>query len=150
MSTCLKLILVGLIGAACTRESVRVKADSASSVQQIAVVRETTTVPAPSVQSETASTTVARLSVADSSAPSALSCSPTTFSSGDTLTLRMWTPHGHYLTVTRSDRIAYFIVYPPVGTKPNYSLMPSDDFANLARGSADSLLAAFHSKGGYA
>jgi hypothetical protein len=44
----------------------------------------------------------------------------------------MWAPHGHYLTVTRSDRIAYFIVYPLLGKKANYSLVPSDDFANLA------------------
>jgi hypothetical protein len=132
MATSLKLVFVGLMATACTRESVHVKADTTSSVQQIAVAPETTFVPAPSVESETASTTEAHLSVADSSAPSPLSCTPTTFSSGDTLTLWMWAPHGHYLTVTRSDRIAYFIVYPPVGKKPNYSVMPSDDFANLA------------------
>jgi hypothetical protein len=127
-----KLVFVGLMAAACTRESARVKEDSASSAQHGAVAQETTVVPAPSVQGETLSTVGARLSVVDSSAPSQLSCSPTTFSSGDTLTLRMWAPHGHYLTVTRSDRIAYFIVYPPLGQKPNYSLLPSDDFTNLA------------------
>jgi len=116
----------------CTQESARVKGDSPSSTQQIAVAPETTFVPAPSVHGETASTTEAHLSVADSSAPSPLSCTPTTFSPGDTLTLRMWAPHGHYLTVTRSDRIAYFIVYPPLERNPNYSLMPSDDFMKLA------------------
>jgi hypothetical protein len=132
MSSSLKLVFVGLMAIACSRESVRGNGDSAASAQQGAVAQETTFVPAPSVQSETASTAGARLSVVDSSAPSPLSCSPTTFSTGDTLTLRMWAPHGHYLTVTRSDRIAYFIVYPPLGKKPNYSLLPSDDFTNLA------------------
>jgi hypothetical protein len=44
----------------------------------------------------------------------------------------MWTPHGHFLTVTRSDRISYNIVYPPVKSKPTLSLVPSDEFVGVA------------------
>ncbi|HJP60851.1 MAG TPA: hypothetical protein VJ865_12665 [Gemmatimonadaceae bacterium] len=62
-----------------------------------------------------------------------MTCAPTTFGLGDTLTLQMQIPHGHYLWVTRSDRIAYLIVYPAQGElKAKYSLVPSDEFASVA------------------
>jgi hypothetical protein len=62
-----------------------------------------------------------------------LVCGPTTLATGDTLTLSMGTPHGHYLWITKSDRTAYLIVYPPQGElKPKYSLMPSDEFTRVA------------------
>lgn len=52
------------------------------------------------------------------------------FGPGDTLTLQMRTPHGHYLWVTRSDDVSYLVVYPPQGhLKPDYSLIPSDEFS---------------------
>jgi len=128
-----KLAFLGLMVAACARESVREKADTAVALQQAPLARETTVVPPPSILGETLSTAAAPLSIADSSAPAALTCKPTTFGPGDTLTLRMWTPHGHYLTVTRSDRISYFVVYPPGRqSKPTYSLMPSDEFTHIA------------------
>jgi predicted Zn-dependent peptidase len=63
----------------------------------------------------------------------ALTCAPTTFGPGDTLTLHMQTPHGHYLWVTRSDRVAYLIVYPAQGElKAALSLVPSNEFARVA------------------
>jgi hypothetical protein len=45
----------------------------------------------------------------------------------------MRTPHGDYLTVTRTNGTVYFIVYPQWG-KPRrrYSLIPSDDFRQIA------------------
>lgn len=67
----------------------------------------------------------------DNSVP--LACNPTTFTDGDTLTLRMATPHGHYLWITRSDQPSYVIVYPPEQKmKAGHSLVPSDEFAQMS------------------
>jgi hypothetical protein len=132
MSWSFEPALICLLTGACTRESAREKLDTTVSAQHATVAQETPSIPVSSTPSETVATAGGALSIADSSGPGPLICSPITFAPGDTLTLRMWTPHGHYLTVTRSDRIAYFIVYSPLGkSKPTYSLLPSDDFARL-------------------
>lgn len=61
-----------------------------------------------------------------------LSCSPDTIQRGDTATLRMKTPHGGYLSVTRADGTVYFIVYPQLGDpKRKHSLIPSDVFKTV-------------------
>jgi hypothetical protein len=132
VSRSLELAFICLLTGACTQESVRENIDSTASAPNPIARQETASAPVASSSSETVVTGGTPSSIADSSGPGPLTCSPMTFSPGDTLTLRMWTPHGHYLTITRSDRIAYFIVYSPLGkSKPTYSLLPSDDFARL-------------------
>lgn len=60
---------------------------------------------------------------------SALSCTPEIFGAGDTLTVRMRTPHGDYLTANQPDGTLFFIVYPQRGVPTrNTSLVPSDGF----------------------
>lgn len=61
-----------------------------------------------------------------------LSCTPGTLRRGDTATLRMKTPHGGYLSVTRADGTIYFIVYPQLGDpRRKRSLIPSDVFKQV-------------------
>ena len=117
---------VTLLAVACADKSVD-KNDTTLVAQHADGTPTTSSTPA-ALPEETASTTphVNANSGAD------LTCGPTTFGVGDTLTLRMRTPHGHYLWVTRSDRTAYLVVYPPQGElKAEYSLVPSDEFARM-------------------
>jgi hypothetical protein len=44
----------------------------------------------------------------------------------------METPHGHYLTITRAGSTSYFLVYPATPPKPSLSLIPSDEFTQVA------------------
>lgn len=61
-----------------------------------------------------------------------LTCAPTTFGPNDTLTLRMKTPHGDYLTATPPGGTVYFIVYPTLGEPTRrYSLVPSETFKTM-------------------
>lgn len=66
----------------------------------------------------------------DTTAPTqALTCSPSVLRARDTLTLRMKTPHGDYLTATAPDGTIFFIVYPSLGEPTRkYSLVPSEPF----------------------
>ena len=67
---------------------------------------------------------------------SALTCSPDTLYEGDTLRLRMSTPHGGQLAIIDPDGTYFFVVYyRPMPEEP--SLMPTDEFATR-----DSLLIA--------
>jgi hypothetical protein len=132
MSTlCSQLVMFGavtLLAVACADKSVDKKNDTTLATQQTDGTPTTTSsTPAP-LPVETASTTPH----VNTKSGAALTCGPTTFGLGDTLTLRMRTPHGHYLWVTRSDRTAYLIVYPPQGElKAEYSLVPSDEFTRV-------------------
>jgi hypothetical protein len=125
------LTLATIVSVACVRES---RSDVADTVMPEANTAVTPQSAAQTPQPTDIDTTRVRqvLLSADSSAPAPLTCGPTTFGVGDTITIRMWTPHGHYLTVTRTDRISYNIVYPPVKSKPNLSLIPSDEFVSVA------------------
>jgi len=61
------------------------------------------------------------------------SCTPNTFGPHDTLTLRMRTPHGDYLTATPPGGTVYFIVYPTLGEPTRrYSLVPSEGFKTMS------------------
>jgi len=61
------------------------------------------------------------------------SCTPNTFGPHDTLTLRMRTPHGDYLTATPPGGTVYFIVYPTLGEPTRrYSLVPSEAFKTMS------------------
>ena len=58
-----------------------------------------------------------------------MSCTPTTFGPGDTLTLRMNTPHGDYLTAKQPGDSLFYIIYPQFNVpRRRYSLIPSDSF----------------------
>jgi hypothetical protein len=62
----------------------------------------------------------------------ALTCTPKTLHSGDTITLRMRTPHGGYLAVVQPDGTFYFIVYPQLGDPTRrFSKIPSDTFKKM-------------------
>lgn len=70
--------------------------------------------------SQTADTIVSALS---------MSCTPSTFGPGDTLTLHMNTPHGDYLTAKQPGDSLFYIIYPQLNVpRRRYSLMPSDSF----------------------
>src|SRR4051812_21894150 len=58
-----------------------------------------------------------------------LSCTPSTFGSGDTLTLQMNTPHGDYLIGKQPGDSLFYIIYPQFNDpRRRYSLLPSDSF----------------------
>lgn len=132
MSTlCSQSLLFGavtLLAVACADRSVNKKNDTTLVAQTDGTPTTTSSTPA-TLPAETASTTP-HLNAKNSGG--LLTCDPTTFGPGDTLTLRMRTPHGHYLWITKSDRTAYLVVYPPQGElKADYSLMPDDEFARV-------------------
>jgi hypothetical protein len=55
-------------------------------------------------------------------------CAPRMFTEADTLTLRIATPHGDWLSVKRPDETVFYLVAPKAEGAPNYSVMPSDTF----------------------
>jgi hypothetical protein len=63
------------------------------------------------------------------SAP-AFQCAPHLFTPADTVTLRIAVPHAVWLKVRRPDETVFDIVAPPAPGQPNYSVVPSDSFAN--------------------
>ena len=64
-----------------------------------------------------------------SAAGSPFTCVPRTLRRNDTLTLRMQTPHGDYLTATQPDGSLFFIVYPRFDDPSRkFSLIPSEQF----------------------
>jgi hypothetical protein len=81
----------------------------------------------------------------ESAWPWTLACSPDTIRPGDTLTIRMSTPHGYELTVVREavglglsdfersrDRTTYRVIDPLIGRpRLRYSLIPADQFREM-------------------
>ena len=88
--------------------------------------------PASEIDSSQSSNQAAQ-QAADQIVPAqTLSCTPSTFGSGDTLTLRMKTPHGDYLIGTQPGDSLFYIVYPQFNVaRRRYSLMPSDSFKTI-------------------
>ena len=78
--------------------------------------------------------TVRPISLTDSTNPSApFSCSPSTLTRKDTLTLRIRVPHGGYLAATHPDGTDFFIVYPKLGEPaPDFSLIPTERFKEMS------------------
>lgn len=134
-SQLLALGAVLVLAAACTRKSVD-KEEAAARNDTTHISRQTQTTSTTDANGPAMVNSETTLTIQDVRAPNpraALTCAPTRFGLGDTLTLRMRTPHGHYLWVTRSDQISYLIVYPAQGElKAAYSLVPSDEFASVA------------------
>ena len=60
-----------------------------------------------------------------------LICAPTVATLRDTITLRMETPHGEYLTVTRPDNVEFYLSYPGPRESRNFYLVPADSFAQM-------------------
>lgn len=66
---------------------------------------------------------------ADTDSTKPLTCTPSTFAAGDTLTLLMRTPHGNYLIATQPGDSLFYIIYPQLNVPTRkYSLIPSDAF----------------------
>lgn len=125
---------VTLLAGACAPGSSADRADtSAAPAEPVAMTRRDTVAVAAS---ETAVGTVPTLPRAvpktESSIVQPITCTPNTLGPGDTLTLRMGTPHGDYLSIHSPDRTVYSLVYPQLG-KPrrNYSLIPSEEFRRI-------------------
>ena len=63
----------------------------------------------------------------------AFSCAPKSFGPRDTLTFRMETPHGDYLTVLTPADVFYYFVYPELGVPTRkYSMVPSGAFKTMS------------------
>ncbi len=63
----------------------------------------------------------------------AFSCSPKSFGPRDTLTFRIETPHGDYLTVLTPAHVSYYFVYPEPGVPTRqYSIVPSEAFKTMS------------------
>lgn len=58
-------------------------------------------------------------------------CVPRSFTPNDTVTLWMAVPHGDALSVERPDGWSFKLVAPRVEGVANYSIVPSDAFANM-------------------
>lgn len=134
-SVAARSLAVVAILAACARTDTSAGVDSTASratstsgdtAQNVAAPASTT-----SVVDSHASLIIDSVAAPGGSAQEPLRCSPTTLHPGDTLTIRMSIPHGHYLTVTRSGGTTYFLVFPPVQSNPALSLMPSEEFARV-------------------
>lgn len=70
----------------------------------------------------------------ESSVVQPIVCTPTTFGPGDTLTLRMGSPHGDMLSIHAPDnRTVYSLEEPTYGKgRRNYSLIPPEEFRKVA------------------
>lgn len=60
-----------------------------------------------------------------------LVCTPTVATLKDTITLRIETPHGEYLTVTQPDNTEFYLSYPGPRESRNFYLVPADSFAQM-------------------
>lgn len=68
----------------------------------------------------------------DTTTSSSLTCTPQVMRPGDTLILRMETPHGEYLTANHPDGTLFFIVYPQFDVPTRkFSLLPSRRFKTV-------------------
>lgn len=124
--------VITMVAAACgPRPSADRTDTSTTSAKTLAVTRRDTAAAAP-LDTFVSSTPTVPTADAASSVIQPISCTPTTFGSGDTLTLRMGTPHGNQLSIHSPDRTTYSVVYPTLG-KPrrNYSLISSEEFRKI-------------------
>ncbi len=63
----------------------------------------------------------------------AFSCTPKSFGPRDTLTFRMETPHGDYLTVRTPADVFYYFVYPQLAPSTrSFSMVPSEAFKAMS------------------
>lgn len=125
--------LPALLALACAGRSPPDRADTSAAALTIVPTRaivaaSSTETVAPAIPSPPLP-----VQVGDSSAPRTLTCTPNKLGPGDTVTLRMSTPHGDYLRITTPSGDVHFAVYPQFGqSSRRFSLVPSDSFRNLA------------------
>lgn len=74
--------------------------------------------------------TAAQIAAADSNTIE-LRCMPSVFSRSDTITLLMEYPHGEYLIVSQPDSTEFRLSYPDPREWRNFTLVPSDSFAQM-------------------
>jgi hypothetical protein len=92
---------------------------------------ESRSAPATSAIVSSETTAISRSSA--NASESRFTCIPGTLGRNDTLTLRMRTPHGDYLTATQPDGSLFFIVYPRLDDPSRkFSLIPSEQFRKIA------------------
>jgi hypothetical protein len=127
--------VVTLLAATCTPSSSADRADtSAAPPEPVAMTRrDTVAAKAPEIVVGTAPALPTAVTASDSSVVQPITCTPNTFGPGDTLKLRMGTPHGNELAIHAPNRTVYSLVYPQWGKpKRNYSLIPSEEFRRIA------------------
>ncbi len=124
------LITFAAIAIGCSREAARVTTDKSSVTQEIRVIPDTL-IAARVVPTDSPAKAVQTPPTNSSPLLAPLECQPTSFGPGDTVNLRMATPHGHYLWITKVNRTSYLVVFPPEmkTLKASFSLMPSEEFA---------------------
>jgi len=59
------------------------------------------------------------------------SCTPKSLRRGDTLTFRMKTPHGVYLSVKAPGNTSYYVVSPQFARPKDYSVVPAESFKDV-------------------
>ena len=124
---------VAFLATACARESGTETADTARLTQQTRVAAETSLSASNLAPTESVSKVAHAPNAEDSTLVAPLDCKPKTFGPGDTLILRMATPHGHYLWITKRDHTSYLVVFPPeMKLRVAVSMMPSEEFAQAA------------------
>lgn len=130
----LNATVVTILAATCSRNSSADRADTlTATAETVAITRGETAAAAPvDAVVDTAPALPTGDAKSESSVVQPIACTPTRFGPGDTLTLRMGTPHGDQLSIHSPDRTVYSLVYPPLG-KPrrNYSLIPSEEFRKI-------------------
>ena len=128
-------MIVTIFLAACRPGSTADRADtSTTSAETVSIARrDSTATPTIGAGVVNAPTPPSADAKSESMPAQPVACTPTTFGPNDTLTLRMGTPHGDQLAIHSPDRTTYSLVYPTLG-KPrrNYSLIPSEEFRNVA------------------
>lgn len=119
-----------LLAGACTERSRADRADTlVAHVDTVAVAHADSIVHSAA---ETVAPATPPITISTSSVVQAIACTPNALGLGDTLTLKMGTPHGNYLSIHSPNRTVYSLIYPMLG-KPrrNYSLAPSEEFRNI-------------------
>jgi len=109
------------------------KSDTIQTAASSTVSQSQSTLPTPSAATTDNDTTAVTMQDTAILNGADLTCVPGTLRANDTLTLRMETPHGDYLTATQPDKTLFFIVYPRFDDPSRkFSLMPSEEFKTTA------------------
>ena len=130
----LNATVIALLSATCTPRSSADRADTLAAPESVAIThRDTVAVSASETLARTAPTLPPAVPKTRNSVVQPITCTPNTLGPGDTLTLRMGTPHGDYLSIHSPNRTVYSLIYPQLGKpKRNYSLIPSEEFRGVA------------------
>jgi hypothetical protein len=128
-------VAIASLASACAR-STPDRADTSTATAEAHVIasRDTAAVASAEAALSTAPKLPTATAETESSVIQPIVCTPARFGPGDTLTLRMGTPHGDMLSIHAPDnRTVYSLEEPTLG-KPrrNYSLIPPEEFRKVA------------------